>query len=42
MSYGVDFTNMFRQAASYVDRILKDDNPADLLQPHVRCRRKLT
>ena len=30
MSYGVDFTDMFRQAASYVDRILRSDNPADL------------
>src|SRR5262249_8911234 len=29
MSYGVDFTDMFRQAASYVDRILRGDNPAD-------------
>ena len=30
MSYGVDFTDMFRQAASYVDRVLRGDNPADL------------
>jgi putative ABC transport system substrate-binding protein len=30
MSYGVDFTDMFRQGASYVDRILRGDNPADL------------
>jgi putative tryptophan/tyrosine transport system substrate-binding protein len=30
MSYGIDFVEHFRQAASYVDRILRGDKPADL------------
>jgi putative ABC transport system substrate-binding protein len=30
MSYGVDFVERYRQAASYVDRILRGSNPAEL------------
>jgi putative ABC transport system substrate-binding protein len=30
MSYGTDQNDMFRLAGSYVDRILRGDNPADL------------
>ena len=30
MSYGMDQVEMFRQAASYVDRILRGGSPADI------------
>ena len=30
ISYGVDLADEYRQAASYVDRILRGENPADL------------
>jgi putative tryptophan/tyrosine transport system substrate-binding protein len=30
LSYGVDLAAQFRQAAPYVDRILKGEKPADL------------
>jgi putative ABC transport system substrate-binding protein len=30
MSYGIDLVDVYQQSASYIDRILRGANPADL------------
>ena len=30
ISYGIDLADQYRQAASYVDRVLRGEKPADL------------
>lgn len=30
MAYGVDYLELYRQAAAYVDRILRDSKPSEL------------
>ena len=30
ISYGADFTDLYRRAASYVDRVLKGEKPAEM------------
>ena len=38
MCYGADRVELFRQAAQYVDRILKGEKPADLpVQTPTKC-----
>src|SRR5262249_470173 len=43
MSYGPDIYDVFRRSASYVDRILKAEKPADLpVQPPTKFKRANT
>jgi putative ABC transport system substrate-binding protein len=30
ISYGADYTDLYRRAASYVDRVLKGEKPAEM------------
>ena len=40
ISYGVSISDTFRRAASYVDRILRGEKPADHSEPSPRCRQR--